>query len=53
VKAGEPIIVSGQAGLPDGASITVEKPAEKDAATEKPTVEKSNDKKSPPASEKK
>jgi membrane fusion protein (multidrug efflux system) len=53
VKAGEPIIVNGQAGLPDGASITVEKPAEKDAATEKPTVEKSNDKKSPPASEKK
>jgi len=35
VKAGEQVIVHGQAGLPDGAAITVEKPASK-TAEEKP-----------------
>jgi RND family efflux transporter MFP subunit len=45
VKAGEPIIVSGQAGLPDGADITTEKPGEKEAA---PKIEQSNEKKSAP-----
>jgi membrane fusion protein, multidrug efflux system len=45
IKAGEEVIVTGQAGLPDGASISTEKPA---AAAEKPKIEESNDKKSPP-----
>jgi RND family efflux transporter MFP subunit len=45
VKVGEQVIVTGQAGLPDGASITTEKPAAKE---EKPKIEESNDKKSAP-----
>jgi multidrug efflux pump subunit AcrA (membrane-fusion protein) len=36
VKAGEQVIVHGQAGLPDGASITTEKP---EAEEEKPEAE--------------
>jgi multidrug efflux pump subunit AcrA (membrane-fusion protein) len=35
VKAGEQVIVSGQAGLPDGATITTKKPDEAKPATEK------------------
>jgi RND family efflux transporter MFP subunit len=50
VKVGEQVIVTGQAGLPDGASITTEKPG---ATEEKPKMEESNDKKSTPAPEKK
>jgi membrane fusion protein (multidrug efflux system) len=38
VKAGEQVITQGQAGLPDGASITTEKPEEK-AADEKPKAD--------------
>jgi RND family efflux transporter MFP subunit len=45
VKAGEHVITHGQAGLPDGAAITTEKPAAKE---EKPKIENSNDKKSAP-----
>jgi membrane fusion protein, multidrug efflux system len=48
VKVGEQVIVTGQAGLPDGASITTEKPGVKE---EKPKIEESNDKKSPPPPE--
>jgi membrane fusion protein (multidrug efflux system) len=40
VKAGEQVIVKGQAGLPDGAAITIEKPAAEKPATEKPGDEK-------------
>jgi membrane fusion protein (multidrug efflux system) len=36
VKAGEQVIVHGQAGLPDGAAITIEKPADSKTAEEKP-----------------
>ena len=35
VKAGEQVIVTGQAGLPDGASITTEKPGEKEEKPKK------------------
>jgi len=49
LKAGEPVIVKGQAGLPDGASITTEKPSEKkesDEKSEKPDkVDKADDEK--------
>ena len=40
VKAGEQVIVHGQAGLPDGAAITTEKPAAEKPAAEKPAAEK-------------
>jgi membrane fusion protein (multidrug efflux system) len=40
VKAGEQVIVHGQAGLPDGAAITIEKPATEKTADEKPAEEK-------------
>jgi RND family efflux transporter MFP subunit len=36
VKVGEQVIVHGQAGLPDGAKITTEKPADEKPADEKP-----------------
>jgi multidrug efflux pump subunit AcrA (membrane-fusion protein) len=36
VKAGEQVITHGQAGLPDGAAITVEKPGADQPAAEKP-----------------
>jgi RND family efflux transporter MFP subunit len=36
VKAGEQVIVHGQNGLPDGAAITIEKPAESPTAEDKP-----------------
>ena len=49
VKAGEQVIVTGQAGLPDGASITTEKPGEKE---EKPKIEEPAKKKSPPEQKK-
>jgi len=39
VKAGEQVIVHGQAGLPDGATITTEKPADEKPADEKPAGE--------------
>jgi RND family efflux transporter MFP subunit len=39
VKAGEQIITHGQAGLPDGAAISVEKPAAEKPADEKPAAE--------------
>ena len=42
LKAGEQVIVTGQAGLPDSASITTEKPSEKE---EKPKIEEPNTKK--------
>jgi hypothetical protein len=38
VKAGEQVIVHGQAGLPDGAAITIEKPADSKAAEETPAA---------------
>jgi membrane fusion protein (multidrug efflux system) len=54
VKIGEQVIVTGQAGLPDGAAITTEKPGEKEKpAADKAAVEDSNDKKPAPAPEKK
>jgi membrane fusion protein (multidrug efflux system) len=54
VKVGEQVIVTGQAGLPDGAAITTEKPGEKEKpAADKAATEDSNDKKSAPAPEKK
>ena len=40
VKAGEQVITHGQAGLPDGATITTEKPAAEKPADEKPADEK-------------
>ena len=40
VKAGEQVIVHGQAGLPDGAAITIEKPATEKAPDDKPADEK-------------
>jgi RND family efflux transporter MFP subunit len=40
VKAGEQVIVHGQAGLPGGAAIATEKPAAEKPAAEKPTAEK-------------
>jgi membrane fusion protein, multidrug efflux system len=40
VKAGELVIVHGQAGLPDGATITTEKPPGEKPADEKPADEK-------------
>lgn len=40
VKAGEQVIVHGQAGLPDGAAISTEKPAAEKPAAEKPADEK-------------
>ena len=39
VKAGEQVIVHGQAGLPDGATITTEKPADEKPADGKPAGE--------------
>jgi multidrug efflux pump subunit AcrA (membrane-fusion protein) len=36
VKAGEQVIVHGQTGLPDGAAITIEKPADSTTAEDKP-----------------
>jgi membrane fusion protein (multidrug efflux system) len=45
VKAGEQIITHGQAGLPDGAGITTEKPEEK---AQNPKAEGPSDKQSPP-----
>ena len=39
VKAGEQVIVHGQAGLPDGATITTEKPADEKPGGEKPAAE--------------
>jgi RND family efflux transporter MFP subunit len=49
VKAGEQVIVKGQAGLPDGAAITIEKPAAEKPATEKAGDVKPGDEK--PATE--
>ena len=46
LKAGEPVIVEGQNGLPDGASVSVEKPgADKDAADKADAPKESSDKK--------
>jgi hydrogenase maturation factor len=45
VKAGEQVIVTGQAGLPDGASITTKKPEEE---AQNPNAKDPSDKQSPP-----
>jgi hypothetical protein len=39
IKAGEQIITHGQAGLPDGAAISVEKPGAEGSAAEKPAAD--------------
>lgn len=49
VKAGEQVIIHGQAGLPDGAAITTEKPADEKAGAEK---EKPAEETEKPAAEK-
>ena len=45
VKPGEQVIVHGQAGLPDGAAITTEKPKEETQKEEKPKEEKAKEEK--------
>jgi RND family efflux transporter MFP subunit len=49
IKAGEQVISSGQAGLPDGATVTTEKPGDKKPADEKPAADKPADEKPAPA----
>jgi cobalt-zinc-cadmium efflux system membrane fusion protein len=45
LKAGEPVIVEGQNGLPDGASVTLEKPGEATGGADKSGDDKGGDKK--------